>query len=72
MNLYASTSKGIIAAKAAQRRRLLEQMAAAALRKVKRPGQSPQQVPVLDSAITGETNAGSRSLVSAIANLFRP
>jgi len=71
MNLYASTSKGIIAAKAARHRRLLEQMAAAARLKAKRPSQLPQHIPVLGSAITGETNAGSRSLFSAIANLLR-
>jgi len=56
MNLYASTSKGIIAAKAARHRRLLEQMAAAARLKAKRPSQLPQHIPVLGSAITGETN----------------
>jgi len=52
MNLYASTTRGIIAVKQARRRRLLEQMAAAALRKGKRSGQLPPQVAAFAAVMT--------------------
>jgi hypothetical protein len=44
MNLYASTLKGILAAKAARRRRLMEQMAAAAARAGERSAERQAQV----------------------------
>ena len=52
MNLYASTTTGIMAVKQARRRRLLEQMAAAALRKGKRSDQLPPQVAAFATVLT--------------------
>ena len=52
MNLYASTTRGIMAVKQARRRRLLEQMAAAALRKGKRSDQLSPQVAAFAAVMT--------------------
>ena len=48
MNLYNATMKGILASEESRRRRLLEEMTAAAVRKAEKLGQNMSQVTKLD------------------------